>query len=264
MYNLLMEGDVGGGMKENAIKLNDEQLVGYITGYLKEIDKKETKIIALIGGPASGKGTLAERLAVSLGRTVVLSTDNYLKGDRVWRRTNVENEGKDPVLKYDQDYLNEQIRKIIQLQDGQEMGIPIYDGSSGVAINSNPEIKPDDSIYPKKIKGRQGFVIIEGDFQFVEPDLIDRIIFLDVDDDVRLENRLYRDSIERREDKDKRLNEEKIKANFNLRQATQFLPYTLPQKEKADMVIKVHAAPLEHPVPKAKFSYSYDITQKQN
>lgn len=256
-----MEGDAR-GMKERTTGLNDEQLVNYVAGCLKGIEKKEPKIIALIGGPASGKGTLAERLAISLGRTAVLSTDNYLKGDRVWRRANVENEGKNPVLKYDPDYLNKQVRKIIQLQDGQEMGVPIYDGSSGIAISSNPEIKSDDSVYPTRIKDRQDFVIVEGDFQFLDSDLVDKIIFLDVDDNIRLENRLYRDVVERKEDNDSKLNEEKIKANFNSRQMTQFLPYTLPQREKADMVIKVHAIPLQHPAPKAKFTYSYDVVYK--
>lgn len=243
-------------------KLNDEQLVEQVTEYLRGIEKKGTKVIALVGGPASGKGILSQQLADKLGNTAVLSTDNYLKGDRAWRRANVEDTGKDPLLKYDKDFLNEQVQRIIELEDGQELGIPIYDGASGVAIGKNPDDRPDNSTYPTKVNGNQDFVIVEGDFQFLDSEHLDKIIFLDVDEDVRLANKLLRDSVERREDSDTKANEEKITRYFKLRQETQFIPHTLPVKAKAELVIKAHAKPLEQPTSNSRFTYSYELERR--
>lgn len=235
-------------------ELDDNQLIQYLTEYFRGIHKDGTKIIALIGGPASGKGTLAAKIAKSLGKTTVLSSDNYLKGDRVWRRANIEGEGLDPILKYDPEFLNEQIQAIKDLQDGQELGIPIYDGMSGIAISKDPNNRPDNSVYPTKVKGHQDFVIIEGDFRFLDPQQLDRLVYLDVDDQTRLENRTYRDTVDRGES-----DKEKIKENFESRQQTQFIPHTLPQIGKADLVIKVHAELLGTPTPVTKFAYSYDL-----
>ncbi|MGI8420629.1 MAG: uridine kinase family protein [Candidatus Levyibacteriota bacterium] len=213
-----------------------------------------------MGGPASGKGTLAARLAASLGRTAVLSTDNYLKGDRKWRRAAIEDVGKDPLEKYDITYLATQVKRIAELKNGEEVGIPHYDGTTGIAISDDPINIPPDSEFPTKVKGRQDFIIVEGDFQFLEPELLDQLVYLDVADDVRLQNRLHRDEVERREAEDKQANEKKIRDNFDTRQKTQFLPHTLPQMSKADLVVHVSANPTTDPNSKTKYQYSYDLT----
>lgn len=249
-----------GRMKESNVlarNLNDEQLAQFLADDLKKIPKEGTKVIVLIGGPRSGKSILAAREAQLLGSTAVISTDNYVKGDRLWRRTNVEEKGLDPLLKYDPDFLNEQVQAIKTLSEGQELGIPVYDGVSGIAISQDPNHKPDNSAYPIKIKGPKNFVIIEGDFQLLDPREIDRLIYLDVDDKVRLENRVYRDTVERGEP-----DPEKIKANFGFRQKTQFISHTLPQRDNADIIIKVHAKPLETPTPETKFVYFYDVIRQ--
>lgn len=246
--------------KDQLEDLNDVQLLRYLAEYFQGIPKEGTKVIAIVGGPASGKGTLAANIAELLGKTAILSTDNYLKGDRDWRRANIEDLGLDPLLKYDPEYLNDQVIAIKRLQEGQVVGIPIYNGDSGIAISQDPDDEPDNSTYKTKIKDPQDFVIVEGDFQFLKPEELDRLVYIDVDDDVRLQNRIYRDTFERGE-----LDAERVKANFQSRQLTRFIPHTLPQREKADIVIKVHALPLEHPLPKRKFIYSYDvILQHQN
>lgn len=241
----------------------EEELLQYLTDFVKEIDKDGTKIISLIGGPASGKSTLATKLAAALGdRVAVLSTDNYLKGDRAWRRANVEECGRDPLLKYDPEFLNKQIRAITELQDGQELGIPSYDGQTGIAISEDPTHIPDHSIYATKIKGRQDFIIVEGDFQFLSPEFMDRLVYLDVPDNIRLENRLHRDSQHRRESTEDAENIRKIVANFNARQKSQFEPHTLPQKQNADLVISVHAQPLNDRIDDSRFTYSYSVDNK--
>lgn len=235
-------------------ELDDEQLLQYLTEYFRGIPKKGTKVIAMVGGPASGKGRLARKIAQTLGKTAVLATDNYLKGDRPWRRANIENPGLDPTLKYDPHFLNEQVEAIKQLQEGQELGIPTYDGGTGISISQDPNNRPDNSTYSEKVKGPQDFVIVEGDFQFLDPEKVDRLVYLDVDDQVRMENRIYRDTLERGES-----DIERIKANFDSRQATQFIPHTLPQKDNADLILKVKAMPLAVPTPETKFKYMYEV-----
>lgn len=255
-----MEKPKGEQMIDQAKALNDEQVISHVSGYLRDIKKDGTKVIAVVGGPGSGKSVFTSRLCADLGRAAFLATDNYVKGDRAWRRANVEDVGKDPTLKYDPAYFNEQVLKIMQLQDGEELGIPQYDGASGIAISQDPDDRPDPMTYPTKISGPQDFVVVEGDFQFLDSEIVDKIIYLDVADDVRLENRLYRDSVERKEDSDPQLSEQKTRANFASRQATQFFPHTLPEREKADMVIKVNATRLEQPTPRTKFAYTYDVS----
>lgn len=242
--------------KAVANNLTELQLTEYIVQYLQSIEKDGTKVIALVGGPASGKGTLAERLVTALGNSAFLSTDNYLKGDRSWRRANVEDVGRNPILKYDFDFLQEQIRTICQLQSGQTVGVPIYDEETGIAISDDPENRPDPNMYKKKV-GHVNYLLVEGDFQPLERGIVDRIIYLDVPDEIRLENRVYRD-LQTRGETDR----EKVVNNFNGRQQTQFLPHTLPLKSQADMVISVNAIPLPTPTPERKFDYTFNIKQR--
>lgn len=255
MYNLNME-------TVQVKRITEEQVIEYLTERLRRLPDVHTNVIMLIGGPASGKTMLAERLAERLGNTAVLATDNYVVGDRAWRREHVEDVGKDPVLKYDPRYLNEQVKQIQAMSDGDELGIPKYDGETGVSISADPQIKPDQSEYATRVKGKQDFIIVEGDFQFLEHDLIDVMIYLDVDDDVRLENRLFRDSQHRKEHEDPEVNRQKIRDNFAGRQKTQFQPHTLPQKEKADIVIKVHAVQVAERNAERAFTYAYDVLEK--
>jgi len=87
-------------------------------------------------------------------------------------------------------------------------------------------------------------LIIEGDFQPLEdPDLI---IYLHVDDRIRLRNRIQRD-MERRGATDVRA----IVDNFNMRQQTQHLPYTLPVANAAHVLLCTEVVENE--------SYRYDV-----
>ncbi|MCL5073087.1 MAG: hypothetical protein M1308_19695 [Actinobacteria bacterium] len=242
---------------ELAPKMNEEQLLSYLSDYLRSIPKEGTKVITLIGGPASGKGILAKKMATILGRTAVLSTDNYLVGDRNYRRTNIEDPGLSPLKKYDFDFLKKQIEDIMKLQDGEEIRIPIYDGHTGIAISQDPNNKPDPSTYPEEIQGRQDFIIVEGDFQELPEEIIDKLIYLHVNDKTRRENRLHRDSAKRNADVDS------INKNFDSRQKTQFIPFTLPQKDKAHLVIEVDPQPLEQPTPETKFLYTYTVQEQK-
>lgn len=153
----------GKELKTIATDLDEGALVNTLVEQFRNLQKSGTKVISLVGGPASGKGTLAEMLSRALDNAAVLSTDNYLKGDRPYRRANIENLGKDPIEKYDFDFLRKQVKVICELEEDQSIGIPQYDGVTGIAISQDPDNIPDDSTYPLKV-GKVDYLIVEGDF----------------------------------------------------------------------------------------------------
>lgn len=240
-------------MAKIASNLTEDQAVTQIAEILRAIKKPETKVIALVGGPASGKGTLAALLQENLHSAAIISTDDYVRGDRRFRREEIEHKGGDPILKYNFDFLKEQVKQIAALREDQTIGVPQYDEITGIAIGPDPVSPPDTNTYSKKI-GRVDYLMIEGDFQPLSREKLDYLIYLDVSDEVRLANRIHRDLQERGEHE-----EQKIRDNFELRQRTQFIPHTLPNKEQADMVIEVKAAPLDTPTLQRKFNYRFSL-----
>lgn len=250
--------EMGNGkeFKTIATNLDERVLVSALVEQFRNLQKSGTKIISLVGGPASGKGTLAEMLSRALGSAAVLSTDNYLKGDRPYRRASIENAGRNPIEKYDFDFLRKQVKAICELDEGQSIGVPQYDGVTGIAISQDPDNIPDDSAYPLKV-GKVDYLIIEGDFQPLEEGSIDRLVYLDVPDEVRLANRVYRDVKQRGES-----NAQPIIDSFNSRQATQFVPHTLPVKNQADILINVRADTLPEPTTDRMFDYKFSVLAK--
>lgn len=202
--------------------MNENGLLDYLALEIKKLFKEETVIICLIGGPGSGKTTLSKKISAKLGSADVISTDDYVIGDRQFRREKIE--GQDPLLKYDFKFMNKKIDEIKSLSDDEVVKVPTYDENTGIAIAQG------EDNYSHKIS-KINFLIIEGDFQIVSnPDLV---IFLDVEDKVRLSNRINRDKITRNESET-----EKIKENFELRQKLQFIPHTLPVRDTADIIVK--------------------------
>ena len=162
--------------------MTEEETLSILVDRLKAIDKEGTKVVSLIGGAGSGKTTLVAKLCKFLGSADTLGTDDYVVGDRAYRREHIE--GKDPTLKYDPKFLNEKIKQIKALRPGEEVAVPTYDEATGRAIATGEEN------YKHKI-GRVDYLIVEGDFDFVEnPDFV---IYFDVPDEVRLQNRINRD-----------------------------------------------------------------------
>lgn len=204
--------------------MNENDLLNYLASTIRKLFKGETLVICLIGGPGSGKTTLSKKISAKLGSADVIGTDDYVVGDRNYRREKIE--GRDPLLKYDFEFMNKKINEIKSLSGGKTIKVPTYDENTGIAIAQGEE---NFSHKISKIK----FLIVEGDFQMVpNPDLV---IYLDVEDEVRLSNRINRDKATRNESET-----EKIKESFELRQKLQFIPYTLPVRNTADITIKSH------------------------
>ncbi len=231
----------GSNYKLVASGLNGVSLVSEIVGALKSNKKSGTMIVSLIGGAASGKSTLSVKLAGSLGESDVISTDDYVVGDREYRRKHFE--GKDHVSKYDPEFLNQKVKEVCSLVPGKKVKVPTYDKVTGLAIAAGEEN------YQREI-GKVDFLIVEGDFDFVENP--NYKIYYHVPTEVRLENRIQRDKETRNEP-----SIDNIIKNFQLRQKLQHETHTLPAASTADMLIIASA---ERKVD--GFTYTYFVYKK--
>jgi uridine kinase len=212
--------------------VNTARAVGYLAEAITELPLDSVRIVSLIGGAASGKSTLRQALIYELKKTGLstdyIATDDFNKGDRAWRWENFEwKEDVDATGKYDFELMNAKLRAIKQNTDPTKtVAVPTYDQATGLAIDAGEEN------YTHKV-GRVDVLIVEGDFHKVnDPDLV---IYLHVPDEQRLQNRVTRDVVHRGGD------QEKTTASFNFRQRSQHVPHTLPNIEKANIVLDVNA-----------------------
>lgn len=78
-----------GEYKLTASNLSDREAIKNVVKVLNKITKESTRVISLIGGPASGKTIFAKSLAAKLGSADYISTDDHVVGDREYRRKNL-------------------------------------------------------------------------------------------------------------------------------------------------------------------------------
>jgi uridine kinase len=220
----------------NQFELQESQLtVAQATQYLSQaiqgLPSEGTKVISIIGGPASGKDTLVGSLIDDLKGTGLaadsIGTDDYGIGTREWRW---EREREDPLKLKDFALLNQKVEAIKQItSDDEKVAVPTYDQKTGLAVAAGEEN------YTHKI-GKTDVLFVQGDFDAVDhPNLM---VFIDVPTEVRLQARIVRDLSERGE-----VDAEKVANSFKSRHEKQFIPYTAPAIEKADLVFKVTSVP---------------------
>ena len=165
--------------------LNRKQLFTEIKKRIDSRNNEKVKVISIVGGAGSGKTTFAHELIMFLGNACTLSTDDYVIGDREYRKKYLE--GGNPLKKYNPKALNANISTIKALGNGEYCFVPKYDDVTGEAVDAKE--------YYKKIS-QVKYIIVEGDFDFVEnPDLL---IYFDVDEKIRLDNRIQRDLAKRK------------------------------------------------------------------
>ncbi|MBI1327660.1 MAG: AAA family ATPase [Alphaproteobacteria bacterium] len=181
-------------------------------------------VIALYGGPASGKTTLAADLQKQFANSVVMSTDDFLIGTRTYRREHFEGKTS-PTSKYDAEFLNGLIDKLGAMAKGDIVRLPRYNEQTGEALSVGYEN------FPVTVEQKPDFIFIEGDFDFLSAENKPALtVFIDVPDETRLQRRIARDVVTRN------ANEDAVRKSFAARQETQFIPYTLKLRDQADIL----------------------------
>lgn len=149
-------------------------------------------LIGIAGGTASGKSTLARRLARALGqeRCATVSQDNYyrdLSQLSVEARATVNFDHPESI---DAQLFAQQLRA---LRAGEAVTAPRYDFAHHARISGGDVIEP------------RPVILVEGILVFVFPevtDLLDVKIYVETPDDIRLARRVQRDIAERGRDVD--------------------------------------------------------------
>lgn len=174
-----------GCYKELNKNFDDNSVVLEVVNHIKDIKKDKTLIVGLVGGAASGKSTMTDSIPMILESSAVICTDDYVIGDRKFRRPI---DKKNSVDKYDSDLLNKKVRDICSLESEEKVSVPTYEQISGLAIAKGEEN------FNREV-GKVDYLIVEGDFDLV--DKPEYKIYFHVSDDIRLRNRIDRDTIKR-------------------------------------------------------------------
>ena len=154
-------------MSENVAKSETE----------KQLFRDRPYLIGISGGSGGGKTSVANVLHRCLGQEncLLFSMDTYYKDLTPEQEKNLSN--------YDLDLLSEHLSALMQWKS---IEMPTYD------FNTNKRQKETLHLNPNK------FIIFEGILAFHDKrmrDLMDLKLFIDLDDDIRLSRRIYRDII---------------------------------------------------------------------
>jgi len=157
--------------------------------YNSEGDLKQTYIIGVCGGSASGKTTVAKRIIAELGVpwVVIISLDSFYKvlTPEQHEAANREEYNFDHPNAFDWKLACKCLKK---LKEGRSAQIPIYD------FTTHGRLAKQKTVYGANV------IIFEGIMTFVNDELselLDIKVFVDTDPDIRLARRLRRDTKER-------------------------------------------------------------------
>ena len=143
-------------------------------------------IIGIIGGTASGKTFVIEALKDYFnGKILVISQDQYFKGERVRRLDRWERANLDQPKAFDNNLLEKHLSSLIQ---GKTVLAPAYN------YQLHKQTKAQIPLEPKPV------IVLEGILIFNDPkirNLIDWKVYLEAAPDIRLARRLLRDIEER-------------------------------------------------------------------
>ena len=139
-------------------------------------------IIGIIGGTASGKTFVIEALKDYFdGKILVISQDQYFKGERVRRLDRWERANLDQPKAFDNELLEKHLQKLIA---GKTVLAPVYN------YQLQKQTKGQIPFEPKPV------IVLEGILIFNDPkirNLIDWKVYLEAAPDIRLARRLLRD-----------------------------------------------------------------------
>eukprot|EP00039_Didymoeca_costata_P020087 m.340027 g.340027 ORF g.340027 m.340027 type:complete len:462 (+) comp19088_c0_seq1:165-1550(+) len=188
----------------------------------KDGDSKEAFTIAITGGSASGKSTVAQRIVEEVGVSWVahLSLDSFYKplDEESLKKAHANEYDFDHPDALDIDLLRE---TLIQLRCGKRVSVPIYD------FSRHNRSKETTVIYGVSV------IVLEGLFVLDERlvDLIDVKVYVDETDETRLARRLKRDVAERGRSKEGSMKqyEKFVKPSFD--------KFIKPKMQIADVVV---------------------------
>jgi len=179
----------------------------------------QLRLIALAGPSGSGKTSLANRLAKRLGRTVIISQDQYYKDWSILPLKKREEINFDHPSSFDFALMKKQLKN---LKMGDTIFVPSY------SYRLHKRLKRKIKILPQK------WIIVEGLLVICRKslrDLFDLKIYLDIDKETALSRRIKRDLEDRGETVD----------SVCRRYFKDVLPmqrrFVEPQKNWADMVV---------------------------
>ena len=164
-------------MSENVAKSENE----------KQLFRDRPYLIGISGGSGGGKTSVANVLHRCLGQEncLLFSMDTYYKDLTPEQEQNLSNYNFDTPDALDLDLLSEHLSALMQWKS---IEMPTYD------FNTNKRQEETKHLNPNK------FIIFEGILAFHDKrmrDLMDLKLFIDLDDDIRLSRRIYRDIISR-------------------------------------------------------------------
>jgi len=147
---------------------------------------KKPFIIGITGGTASGKTFVIEALKDAFdGKILVISQDQYYKGEKVRRLDRWERANLDQPKAFDNELLEKQLKDLIA---GKTVLAPVYD------FAKQQQTKAKVPLEPKLV------IILEGILIFYDErlrNLMDWKVYLEAAPDIRLARRLLRDIEER-------------------------------------------------------------------
>jgi uridine kinase len=140
-------------------------------------------LVGICGGSASGKTSVARLIFKYIGiqDCLLFSMDNYYKGPTPEERKHLSDYNFDHPDALDLDLLSTHLQTLIE---NKPIAMPIYE------FNGSYRKKETQTVYPNKL------IIFEGILAFHDKrmrDMMDMKIFVDLDSDIRLSRRVYRD-----------------------------------------------------------------------
>ncbi|MGB7439807.1 MAG: phosphoribulokinase [Coleofasciculaceae cyanobacterium] len=176
-------------------------------------------VIGVAGDSGCGKSTFLRRLIDLFGEELmtVICLDDYHSLDRKGRK-----EKGVTALNPEANNFNLMYEQIKALKEGQSIQKPIYNHETG-------ELDPPEEVRPNKI------IVIEGLHPLYDErvrSLVDFGVYLDIDDQVKINWKIQRDMAERGH------RYEDVLASINARRPD-FEAYIEPQKGHADVVIQI-------------------------
>ena len=190
--------------------------------YIRTVSSSPSFLVGLAGGSASGKTTFIRKLSEEFGadKVCVITQDNYYKGLSEQMRDANGVVNFDHPTGIDFNRIKKDLRALLK---GKTVRMVEY-------TFNNPDVFPKEIVYnPAPI------ILVEWLFVYADKGLnkmYDYRLYIDADDDITLQRRLSRDTVERG------MKEEEVMYQWENHVKPAYSEFLKPHKETADYIIK--------------------------